>query len=72
MLLTAGAFNLTLWVFSAVLALLGFLASVKATTERLTQGWLARKKARRLRRQRQRAAEGPAPDLAMAGALAPG
>jgi hypothetical protein len=68
--LTAGAFNLTLWVFSALLALLGFLASIKATTERMTQAWLMRKKARRLRRQT--AAASPAPSLAMAGALAPG
>jgi hypothetical protein len=68
--LTAGAFNLTLWVFSALLALLGFLASIKATTERMTQAWLMRKMARRLRRQV--AAASSAPSLAMAGALAPG
>jgi hypothetical protein len=68
--LTAGAFNLTLWVFSALLALLGFLASIKATTERLTQAWLTRKKARRLRRQT--APESSASGLAMAGAVAPG
>jgi hypothetical protein len=57
-------------VFSALLALLGFLASIKATTERMTEAWLMRKKARRLRRQT--AAASPAPSLAMAGALAPG
>jgi hypothetical protein len=51
LLLATGAFNLTLWVFSALLALFGFLSSIKATTERLTQSWLLRKKARRLRRQ---------------------
>src|SRR5450755_4361111 len=51
LLLAAGAFNLTLWVFSALLALFGFLSSIKATTERLTLSWLQRKKARRLRRQ---------------------
>jgi len=51
LLLTVGAFNLTLWVFSALLALLGVLSSIKATTERATQAWLDRKKARRLRRQ---------------------
>jgi hypothetical protein len=38
-------------VFGALLALLGFLSSIKATTERATQAWLDRKKARRLRRQ---------------------
>jgi hypothetical protein len=51
LLLAAGAFNLTWWVFGAVLALFGFLSSIKATTERLTMSWLLRKKARRLRKQ---------------------
>jgi hypothetical protein len=51
LLLAAGAFNLSLWVFGALLALFGFLASIKATTERLTQSWLNHKKARRLRKQ---------------------
>jgi len=51
LLLAAGAFNLTLWVFGALLALFGFLSSLKATTERLTQAWLDRKKARRLQQQ---------------------
>src|ERR1700733_12098636 len=51
LLLAAGAFNLTLWVFGAGLALFGFLSSIKATTERLTLSWLLRKKARRLRKQ---------------------
>jgi hypothetical protein len=51
LLLAAGAFDLTLWVFGAILALLGLLSSIKATTERLTLSWLLRKKARRLRKQ---------------------
>src|SRR5580704_16441323 len=51
LLLAAGAFDLTLWVFGALLALFGLLSSIKATAERLTQSWLIRKKARRLRRQ---------------------
>jgi hypothetical protein len=68
LLLAAGAFNLTLWVFSALLALFGFLASIKATTERLTQAWLTRKKVRRLRRQM--AAAPSLPDMALAGAVA--
>jgi hypothetical protein len=51
LLLTAGAFNLALWIFGAVFALFGFLSSIKATTERLTLSWLQRSKARRLRRQ---------------------
>ena len=65
LLLAAGAFDLTLWVFGALLALFGFLAAIKATTERLTQSWLNRKKARRLRRQQMAAAQ---PIVAMSGA----
>ena len=49
LLLVAGAFDLTLWVLGALLALFGLLSSIKATTERLTLSWLLRKKARRLR-----------------------
>jgi hypothetical protein len=49
LLLAAGAFNLTMWVFWALLALFGFLSSIKATTERLTWSWLQRSKARRMR-----------------------
>jgi hypothetical protein len=64
LLLAAGAFNLSLWVFSALLALFGFLSSIKATTERLTQSWLNRKKARRLRQQLAAAGELP---VAIAG-----
>jgi hypothetical protein len=51
LLLAAGAFDLTLWVFGALVALFGLLASIKATTERMTQSWLDRKKRRRLRQQ---------------------
>jgi hypothetical protein len=50
LLLAAGAFDLTLWVFGALLALFGLLSSIKATAERLTMAWLARKRARRLRK----------------------
>jgi hypothetical protein len=57
LLLAAGAFNLTLWIFGALLTLLGFLSSIKATTERATQAWLDRKKARRLRSQMAAAAQ---------------
>jgi hypothetical protein len=52
LLLTAGAFNLTLWIFGALLALVGFVASIKATTERLTLSWIGHRKARRLQLQR--------------------
>ncbi len=51
LLLAAGAFDLSLWLFGALLALFGLLSSIKATTERLTQSWLDRKKAQRLRKQ---------------------
>jgi hypothetical protein len=64
LLLAAGAFNLSLWVFSALLALFGLLSSIKATTERLTLRWLHARKARRLRRQIAAAAQ---PAVAIAG-----
>ncbi len=51
LLLASGAFDLALWLFGALLALFGLLSSIKATTERLTQAWLDRRKARRLRQQ---------------------
>jgi hypothetical protein len=70
LLLAAGAFNLTLWVLGALLALFGFLSSIKATTERLTTSYLLRKKARRLRRQM--AAAASTPDVSLAGAVACG
>jgi hypothetical protein len=68
LLLAAGAFNLSLWVFWAVLALFGFLSSIKATTERLTVSWLLRKKARRLRNQM--AAAALASNVSATGAVA--
>jgi hypothetical protein len=68
LLLAAGAFNLSLWVFSALLALFGFLSSIKATTERATAAYLRRKKARRLRQQVAAAALLPGPALAAAAA----
>jgi len=65
LLLAAGAFNLSMWIFGALFALFGFLSSIKATTERATYAWLRRKKARRLRQQATAAAQ---PTLAMAAA----
>ncbi|WP_213770409.1 hypothetical protein [Bradyrhizobium sp. dw_78] len=70
LLLAAGAFDLTLWVFGAVLALFGLLSSIKATTERLTWSWLNHRKARRLRKQM--AAVALAPDPPLAGVAAQG
>nr|WP_316163004.1 hypothetical protein [Bradyrhizobium sp. SZCCHNRI20481] len=49
LLLTAGAFNLALWLFGALMTLLSFVASLKAMAERATQAWLDRSKRRRLR-----------------------
>lgn len=49
LLLAVGAFNLTMWVFWAMLAVFGLLSSIKATTERLTWSWLQSSKARRRR-----------------------
>src|SRR6201991_2049656 len=69
LLLAAGAFNLTLWVFGALLALLGFVSSIKATTERLTMSYLQRKKAKRLRKQMAAVSQ---PALAPASAVARG
>jgi hypothetical protein len=65
LLLAAGAFNLSLWLFGALLALFGLLSSIKATTERLTMSWLHAKKARRLRKQMAAASQ---PAMAIAGA----
>lgn len=65
LLLAAGAFNLTMWLFGALLTLFGFLSSIKAATERATMAWLRRKKARRLRQQL--GAASAASELALAG-----
>ncbi|MGY4311759.1 hypothetical protein [Bradyrhizobium sp. JR3.5] len=51
LLLVAGTFDLTVWLFGALLALFGFLSSIKAATERTTAWWLRRSKALRLKRQ---------------------
>ena len=50
-LLLGGAFDLTLWLLSALLALFGLLATIKSMTERATQAWLDHRKTRRLRKQ---------------------
>lgn len=64
LLLVGGAFNLALWLFGAALTLFGLLSSIKATTERLTQAWCDRRRARRLRRA-QAAAEATLADAAL-------
>jgi hypothetical protein len=66
LVLAAGAFDLTMWIMGAALALFGLLSSIKTTTERLTQSWLDRKKARRLRKKIASAASSE-PAMAVAG-----
>jgi hypothetical protein len=66
LVLAAGAFDLTMWIMGALLALFGLLSSIKTTTERLTQSWLDRKKARRLRKQIVSSAASR-PEMAIAG-----
>ena len=45
LVLAVGAFDLALWLFWALVAVLGFVVSIKTTTERLTMFWLRRRKA---------------------------
>jgi ATP-dependent protease HslVU (ClpYQ) peptidase subunit len=66
LLLAGGMFDLALWLFWALFAVFGVLCSIKSTTERATQAWLDRKKAR-LHRRRMAAAA----DAAMSAAQAP-
>jgi hypothetical protein len=44
--LTATAFNLATWIFSAILSLFGLAASIKGTAERMTRRSIERRKAR--------------------------
>jgi len=50
LLLTTGAWNFAWWIFSALMMLVGFVTSLKAGTERMTQTYLDRRKRRRARR----------------------
>lgn len=52
--LTATAFSLTLWIFGALLAIIGFVMSCKSATERMTQRWIDWSKRRRFRAEQQR------------------
>lgn len=81
LLLAAGAFNLASWVFWALFALIGFLTSIKATTERVTWSRLQRAKMRRAQRElavrqdlllRDMAHRHPAPSQSLAPVLAGG
>jgi hypothetical protein len=51
LLFTAWAFNLAWWVFGALLTMFGFVASIKAVTERATMALLQHRKRTRLARQ---------------------
>jgi hypothetical protein len=64
LLLAAGAFNLTMWIFWALLALFGLLSSIKATTERLT--WSALQRSRKRKEARRRHEMAMRPTLASA------
>jgi hypothetical protein len=48
LMLTLGAFNLSLWVLGALFTLIGFVSSAKAAAERITLRRLQARKARRL------------------------
>ncbi|MEA2976556.1 MAG: hypothetical protein QOF19_2076 [Alphaproteobacteria bacterium] len=52
--LTLGAFNLSLWVFAALLTLFGFVSSAKSAAERATLRHLHRRKALKLQREQER------------------
>jgi hypothetical protein len=47
--LTFAAMDLANWVFGALCAVFGFCSAVKRTTERATENYLRRRKARRAR-----------------------
>jgi hypothetical protein len=70
LLLATGMFDLALWVLGALFTVFGILCSIKSTTERATQAWLDRKKARRLRRQMAAAKEAAKAQAAVATATA--
>jgi hypothetical protein len=48
-MLTVGTFNLAMWIFWALLTVLGFVSSIKRMTERTTERYCARRKLRRAR-----------------------
>ena len=68
LLLATGLFDVTLWLFGALLTLFSILCWIKSATERATQAWLDHKKARRRRRQMAEARALEAEHLAAAAA----
>ena len=55
LLLAAGAFDLSLWLVGAAVALFGFLCSIKAGAERIGEAWSRRARARHALKQASRA-----------------
>lgn len=55
-MLTVGSFNLATWIFGALFTLVGFVASLKGTTERVTWRVVQKRKQRRLKKEQQRLA----------------
>jgi hypothetical protein len=62
--LTLGAFDLSLWILGALLALFGFVSSCKSAVERATLQHLHRRKARRYQQQLDAAADAARRNLA--------
>ncbi|HEX4827573.1 MAG TPA: hypothetical protein VFV12_05055, partial [Xanthobacteraceae bacterium] len=60
--LTVGTFNLAVWLFWAIVTLLGFVSSLKRMTERITERYCMR---RRLRLTRKETASRPNLPLAL-------
>lgn len=71
LVLAAGAFDLSLWVFGAALALLSFLCSIKAAAERLGMAWSkwARRRTQARRAGAGRPAAMPAAQVAVPGQI---
>ena len=55
--LTVGTFNLAMWMFWAMLTVLGFVSSLKRMTERTTERYCARRKLRLARKREQLACQ---------------
>jgi hypothetical protein len=51
LLLVAGAFNLSMWLLGAAIALFGLLCSIKAAAERVGSAWSRQARTRRINRQ---------------------
>src|SRR5262245_37597437 len=70
-MLTMGAFNLAMWMFWALLTLIGFVSSLKRMTERTTERYCARRRLRLVRKREQCEREARAQAQRQAAAAAP-